>query len=153
MSVKITDNKRLWDNLKQELKATGSKEVVTGIQKGEVNDGVLVADYATWNEFGTRKIPSRPFMRTYFDNSVSQLEKFSVNGVTQVLLGKATFMQFLNAAGEEMVNGVRNSITHGDWVPNSEYTLAHKNGSAPLLDDRSMINSVAFAIHAYGKSK
>lgn len=34
VSVKITDNKRLWDNLKQELKATGSKEVVTGIQKG-----------------------------------------------------------------------------------------------------------------------
>ncbi len=107
MSVKITDNKRLWDNLKQELKATGSKEVVTGIQKGEVNDGVLVADYATWNEFGTRKIPSRPFMRTYFDNSVSRLEKFSVNGVTQVLLGKTTFMQFLNAAGVEMVNGVK----------------------------------------------
>ncbi|TBM05648.1 hypothetical protein EYY87_08600 [Hafnia paralvei] len=153
MSVKITDNKRLWDNLKQELKATGSKEVVTGIQKGEVNDGVLVADYATWNEFGTRKIPSRPFMRTYFDNSVSRLEKFSVNGITQVLLGKATFMQFLNAAGVEMVNGVKKSITNGEWDPNAPLTVSLKGSSKPLIDKGVMLNSVTFAIHPYGKSK
>lgn len=153
VSVKITDNKRQWERLRRELKATGSKEVVVGIQKGEVNGGVLVAEYAAWNEFGTRTIPSRPFMRTYFDTSVSRLEKFATNGVTQILLGRATFSQFLNAAGSEMVDGVRKSIINGNWVPNSDYTLAHKKGSDPLLDDRVMFNSVTLAIKNYGYSK
>ena len=153
VSVKITDNKRQWERLRREIKAAGSKEVVVGIQKGEVNDGVLVAEYAAWNEFGTRTIPSRPFMRTYFDASVSRLERFATNGVTQTLLGRATFSQFLNAAGVFMVDGVKKSISTGAWLPNAPMTVALKGSSTPLIDSGVMLNSVTFAIHNYGKSK
>lgn len=153
VSVRFTDNKRQWDKLLRELKDIGSKEVVVGIQKGEVNDGVLVAQYATWNEFGTRTIPARPFMRTYFDASIARLEKFATNGVTQVLLGRATFLQFLNDAGVFMVDGVKKSISTGAWLPNAPMTVALKGSSKPLIDSGVMLNSVTFAIHNYGKSK
>lgn len=153
VSVKITDNKQRWEKVRRELKSSGNKEVVVGIQKGEVNEGVLVAQYATWNEFGTRTIPSRPFMRSYFDSSVARIERFATNGVAQVLLGKATFLQFLNAAGVFMVDGVKKSISTGSWVPNATMTVALKGSSKPLVDSGVMINSVTFAIHNYGKSK
>lgn len=153
VSVKITDNKRQWERLRRELRANGSKEVVVGIQRGEINDGVLVAEYAAWNEFGTRTTPSRPFMRTYFDTSVSRLERFATNGVTQILLGRATFSQFLNAAGVFMVDGVKKSISGGTWTPNSPVTIALKGSSKPLIDTGVMLNSVTFAIHDYGRSQ
>lgn len=153
VSVRFTDNKRQWEKLRRELKNIGSKEVVVGIQKGEVNDGMLVAQYATWNEFGTRTIPARPFMRTYFDATIARLEKFSTNGVTQVLLGRATFLQFLNAVGVFMVDGVKKSISTGGWLPNAPMTVALKGSSKPLIDSGVMLNSVTFAIHDYGHSR
>ncbi|RYM52020.1 hypothetical protein [Serratia proteamaculans] len=153
VSVKITDNRLLWDKFKNELKTAGNREVVVGIQKGEVHDGVLVAEYATWNEFGTRTMPSRPFMRTYFDTSVQKLERFAVNGINQVLLGRGAFNQFFNAAGVFMVDGIKKSITNGAWRPNSPLTIKLKGSSKPLIDSGTMLNSVTFAIHNYGTAK
>ncbi|WP_435952737.1 hypothetical protein [Dryocola sp. BD626] len=112
-----------------------------------------MAQYATWNEFGTRTIPSRPFMRTYFDASKARLEKFATNGISQVLVGKATFPQFINAAGVYMVDGVKKSINTGAWLPNSPITVSLKGSSKPLIDTGVMLNSVTFAIHKYGTSK
>lgn len=92
-------------------------------------------------------------MRTYFDSSVARLETFSTKGVTQVLLGKATFSQFLNAAGSMMVDGIQRSITNGNWTPNAAYTIAKKGSAKPLIDTRTMRQSVTFAIQPYGTSK
>lgn len=152
MSVNISDNRAAFDRLVRELKSTGSKEVVAGIQQGAVNDGVQVAEYATANEFGTSKAPSRPFMRTYFDTGIQSLEKFSRNGITQVALGNASFPQFLNAAGVRMVDGIKKSINGGDWVPNAPYTISKKGSSKPLIDSTVMLNSVTFAINDYGET-
>lgn len=153
VSVSIKDTRGGWDRLRRELARTGNKEVVTGIQNGEVNDGKSVAEYATYNEFGTRKTPARPFMRTYFDNNTPRLERFSANGIAQVMSGRATFMQFLNAAGVEMVDGVKKSINGGNWTPNSPVTVALKGSSKPLIDTGVMLNSVTFAIHDYGTTR
>ncbi|HBR6996794.1 TPA: hypothetical protein L9217_000767 [Klebsiella aerogenes] len=153
MSVKIVDDKRAWDRLVRELEATGDKEVVVGIQQGATNDGLQVAEYATWNEFGTRTIPSRPFMRSYFDSSIDDLTRFSARGIAMVISGRGTMNQFFNAAGVRMVNGVKKSINNGAWVPNSLVTIALKGSDKPLIDTGVMLNSVAFAIHKYGDTK
>lgn len=153
MSVKIVDDKRAWERLRRELDATGDKEVVVGIQQGSVNDGLQVAQYATWNEFGTSTIPSRPFMRNYFDSSVDGLTRFTVNGIAKVLTGRSTLNQFFNAAGARMVSGVKKSINSGGWTPNAPYTIAKKGSSKPLIDTGVMLNSVTFAIHKYGTTK
>lgn len=153
MSVKIVDDKRAWDRLVRELEATGDKEVVVGIQQGATNDGLLIAEYATWNEFGTRTIPSRPFMRSYFDSSIDDLTRFSARGIAMVISGRGTMNQFFNAAGVRMVNGVKKSINNGAWVPNSPVTIALKGSDKPMIDTGVMLNSVTFAIHKYGDTK
>lgn len=153
MSVKIVDDKRSWDRLVRELASTGDKEVVVGIQQGATNDGLQVAEYATWNEFGTRTIPSRPFMRSYFDSSIDDLTRFSTRGIAIVISGRGTMNQFFNAAGVRMVNGVRKSINNGAWVPNSPVTISLKGSDKPLIDTGVMLNSVTFVIHKYGDTK
>ena len=68
-------------------------------------------------------------------------------------LGRASFSQFLNAAGVFMVDGVKKSISGDAWTPNSPVTIALKGSSKPLIDTGVMLNSVTFAIHDYGRSQ
>ena len=153
MSVTIQDSSKGFDRLVAELKRSGEKEVVAGIQQGAQKDGLQVAEYATWNEFGTSKTPARPFMRNYFDGKRDVIERFARNGITQVALGNASFEQFLNAAGVHLVDGIKKSITDGAWEPNAPYTIQKKGSAKPLIDTGTMLNSVTFAIHAYGTTK
>lgn len=152
MSVIIKDNRLLFDALRNEFK-NADKEIVAGIQAGAIKDGLQVAEYATFNEFGTSKIPARPFMRGYIDNNLSQLTAFWRNGVTQVTLGNTDFTTFANAVGLEMVNGIKKSITGGDWIPNAPETIKRKNSAAPLIDSGVMRISVTYAVRRLGETK
>lgn len=152
MSVTIIDNRRLLDAFRKQL-SQADKEVVAGIQAGAVNEGLQVAEYAAWNEFGTRSIPARPFMRNYVDNNTDRLIRFMANGVTQISLGNATTMGLLNALGLEMQNGIKRSITGGDFAPNAPYTIQKKGSNKPLIDTGIMLNSVTFAIRNAGETQ
>lgn len=153
MSVTIIDNRRLLDAFRKQL-SQADKEVVAGIQAGPVNDGLQVAEYAAWNEFGTRNIPARPFMRNYVDNNTDRLIRLMANGVTQIALGNSTTGSLLNSLGLEMQRGIKKSITSGDWAPNAEYTIKMKGGGKkPLMDTYTMFNSVTFAIRNAGETQ
>lgn len=152
MSVIIKEDRLLFDALKTELKKA-NKEVVAGIQAGAVNDGLQVAEYAIYNEFGTSKIPARPFMRGYIDNNKDRIIRFCRNGLTQVTLGNASFDQFLNAVGVEMTSGIKKSINTGEWVPNAPYTVKRKGSNKPLIDTGVMLNSVTYSIRNYVETK
>ena len=152
MPVTIIDNRKLHDALRREL-SKANKEVVAGIQQGAMNKEMQVAQYATINEFGSGRTPARPFMRQYFDGNLNRLTRFASNGVTQVSLGNATFEQFLNAVGLEMVNGIKKSINSGNFAPNHPYTIEKKGSDKPLIDTGVMLNSVTFAIRKAGETK
>ncbi|SEQ64440.1 hypothetical protein SAMN05216522_10511 [Rosenbergiella nectarea] len=152
MSIIISDNRRLQDRLRRELRRA-DKDLVVGIQHGAINDGVQVAEYAAMNEFGTLDIPERPFVREYFDTSVERINQFAKNGMTQVAMGNATFSQFLNSLGLDMVDGLKKSITNGNWAPNDPYTVARKGSNKPLIDTGVMLNSITYAIRAAGETE
>lgn len=152
MSVIIKDDRLNFDELTRALK-DANREIVAGIQAGAVKDGLQVAEYATFNEFGTSKIPARPFMRGYIDNNLAQLTGFCRNGVTQITLGNTDFTTFANAVGLEMVNGIKKSITSGDWIPNAPETIKRKKSAKPLIDTARMLNSVTYAVRRLGETK
>ncbi|MGL5965622.1 MAG: hypothetical protein ACRCZ6_00240 [Kluyvera sp.] len=153
VSVTIKDNKTVWRKIRVGLGELKPVEVVAGIQKGEVNDGVLVAQYATWNEFGTKTIPSRPFMRNAFDKNVEKLVRFFYQGRRGLVDGKTNQTQLMNAVGLKMVQLIKESILNEEWTPNADYTIVKKKSSKPLVDTGTMLNSVTYAIHPYGTSK
>lgn len=63
-SVKITRNGDMSAALRQIGANLKAAKVRIGIfENATTDDGKLIAEYATYNEFGTEHIPARPFMR------------------------------------------------------------------------------------------
>lgn len=94
------------------------------------------------------KIPSRPFLRSWYDTDLQGLVKFAESRVIAVLRGRLTAEQALNAIGLYAQKGIRQRIrTARSWAqPNAKSTIRKKKSSAPLIDKGVMLNSVSFDI-------
>ena len=119
-----------------------------------MNDGVSVAEYAGFNEFGTSRIPSRPFMRTSFDNYQQRMIQLISTLENQMVTGTVTYSQLLNKVGLTMIPAIKDTITGGSWVPNTAYTISMKGGGKPpLIDSSTMLKSVTYAIRGFGETQ
>ena len=60
------------------LKELADKEVRIGFQHGKATEenGADVCDVAAWNELGTERMPSRPFLRKSVDENESKINAF-----------------------------------------------------------------------------
>ncbi len=96
------------------------------------------------------QIPSRPFMRHYFDNNIDNLTKFASKAFRKLLANPESMSvdQVLNAIGLYAQNGVKDSIrTAHSWaVPNAPSTIRQKGSDKPLIDHSIMINSVTYEL-------
>ena len=79
-----------------------------------------VAAYAADNEYGTRDIPSRPFLRSTFDANERRYVDFLAASMRQ----GADAERALRLLGEAMVGDIKISISHWETPPNSPATLA-----------------------------
>ena len=135
---------------------TGPVGVKAGILENATNSatGESVAMYAACNEFGTKDIPSRPFMRKTFDEH---------SGEWAALLGRAIAngrspRQALQLVGMRMADDIMDTIKSNMPPPNSPKTKARKKkqitgtgggGSyspGTLVDTGSMVRAVNWEI-------
>lgn len=101
-------------------------------------NGTYVAQVARFNEFGTNKIPMRPFFRNAINKNVkkwfSSLKQLSQND------------KALNMLGEIIRSDIVNSITILDTPANAESTILQKGSSNPLIDTGLMRRSVTYKV-------
>ena len=97
---------------------------------------------AAENEFGTKTIPARPFMRTSFDENRDLLVQVIDSEYDKVLDGTSTTRKSLNAIGLLGVDLIQTKIREIRFPPNSPRTIAAKKSSKPLIDFGQMIQSV-----------
>lgn len=159
----VSDDRREWDQFIRGLRQLqrGPKSVTTGVQNGSRSaDGVDVATYATINEMGTTirrtgkngpvrptVIPSRPFMRLYFDKNLEKIGRFSENAIMQVMLGRANIRQSYTAIGLYVQDGIREQIKRsGDYAPNAPMTIRLKGSDKPLIDHAILLANITFQI-------
>ena len=128
--------------------------VKAGILAGATNrvTGEAIAPYAVYNEYGTKNIPARPFMRTV----AKEKPKVWVGTMVGHIRGRATdpaiWKQALGKAGEQMVRDIQNSIQNGSWTPNAPATVAAKARKGkvepdhPLMDTGEMFAAVSFEV-------
>lgn len=135
MDVASILNQQLIDSL---IELT-NHEVVAGITDGEV------AKYAASNEFGTDRIPARPFMQTAFQTNITKYENLLAKAVDNVINGADT-VSALGRVGGEMQNDIVESITNGEWQANSQRTINQKGSSTPLIDTGQMRQAVHFEV-------
>lgn len=122
--------------------------VKVGIQAGQgAHEGTDLLDILIYNEFGTRYIPSRPVMRSYFDTYSAEIQKQSDNAATFVMRTGRLDLG-LNVLGQHIQKGLQ-----GHWrasktwaVKNADATIEAKGSDVPLIDNGTLINSVRYQL-------
>lgn len=143
-----------WDRIRRELARANRLEVAVGIQEGTKNgDGFNVAEYAAANEYGTENIPSRPFMRTAFDENVPDITRDMQQQYAAICSGDRTAHQALVVIGQKHADRTKNTITNRDFLPAlSPQTVKAKKGSTKtLVDTSAMVNGVQISVR--GKTR
>ena len=140
----VTDRDLGWEAIKRELERAKDREVAVGILQGSVDsEGMSIAEYATYNEFGTDDVPSRPFMAMSFDENKADIEAdFNRQGKAMVE-GKRTADQALTVIGQKHAARVQNTITGRDITPKlADSTIKAKGSTKTLVDTGAMTNAV-----------
>lgn len=138
MSIK-TLNKNIDKKIKQKYTTKSTLEV--GFLGGKYPNGVKVASVAFWNEYGTIKIPPRPFFRNAINDNNQKWIKFLKQKAKDSSIDNA-----LNLTGEMVRGDIVKSITKTTTPPNSIYTISKKHSTHPLIDTGFLRASVSYQI-------
>ena len=108
-------------------------------------DGEII-DKAVYNEFGTRDIPERPFIRNGLRDGVGKITDKSKIIARKVVAGKLTTNQGLNQLGVLGSTLVKENITSGSHAPNAQSTIDQKGSATPLIDTNEMRLAVTWKV-------
>lgn len=148
-NVSIID--RGWRRIIDNLRASNRQEVAVGILEGSKNgEGFNIAEYAAANEFGTDSIPSRPFMRTAFDENRADIAADIDRQGGRMMAGEITAHTALTIIGQKQASRIQNTITGRDFLPKlAEETIKRKKGSTKtLVDTGAMVNAVQISVRS-----
>ena len=110
-----------------------------------------VCEIAATNEFGTDKIPSRPFMRQTADHKEGELKKFMEDRAVEAVHGRITAEEAFTKIGVKTKGAIQQQIRDGEFVPDSPQTIRRKGSDKPLIDTGRMRQSVDFFIEPKGE--
>lgn len=146
---------RLTDDGKRflaQIKELEQLQVRVGFQAGEAveEDGVDIANIAMWNEVGTSRAPSRPFLRMSVDDNADKISKMCQAQVKRLAQG-GTAQEILQTLGTFQKGLVQAKIGDGAFKPNAPATIRKKESDHPLIDTGRMRQSVGFVIKPKGE--
>ena len=119
-----------------------------GIPAGATTtDGKSIPMYAAYNEFGTSRIPARPFMRTTANEHQNEWCETLAGALKGEIL-KDNAKKAMGLVGEQMKAHIQQTIQKGIFAPNSPKTVANKRRKGkrepdhPLIDTGQMLASI-----------
>lgn len=146
------------DNLLKEIHYLYEHYVEIGILAEDKNrkpsgKQTTILEYAIYNEFGTSKMPARPFFRIAINENEEKTKRSIRKYFNMVLIGIYTGEEALKKLGEEVRENIIKSIQEANnWAtPLSPLTLKAKFKKRPdnnriLIDDKYLIRSIRFKI-------
>jgi len=162
-----------WREIKKQLKLLNNSYTKIGIQgkkaekkypikknktqgsktKTTKKERATVAEVGLYNEFGTKNIPSRPFMRGSFEQHKKQVDLVKRSQYLKILDGKRTVKKALWVIGEFRTTKIKEKIRDLRTPPNAESTKKIKGSSNPLIDTGRMRASITHTEVLRGKEK
>ena len=113
---------------------------------GNEKNGASVADVATWNEYGTSHIPSRPFIAIATDEHKGWQSEVKVR-MLDVMSPEGSISESLDAIGKQMKTDIKNVIgDRGKLAPNAPSTVARKGHNYPLIDTGTLLDSIDYEV-------
>ena len=138
--------------LRDELKRAGKSYVTIGIHDdaGQYPKGTpSVQEVALWNEFGTKDIPERSFIRSTVDENAAKFNQWQDEMATNIIEGW-TFQKALEAVGLRIQFLIQNKIKSNVPPSNADSTRASKQrrgvGDRTLIDSGLLLRSVGFKV-------
>ncbi len=147
MGVKINLDGLL--KVEKELNYIQSHRIKVGVLgDGTGEGGKSVQEYAMYVEYGTSTIPRRPFFRKEMVTARAKKEitDYMNNLIGNVCNGSLTGAQFWNSVGLYCKARVIKSLRNGGWAANAASTLKYKDGSQPLINTGTLVDSIDFEV-------
>jgi hypothetical protein len=153
VDVAVIDVDKGWNRIMRDLNGLDGIEIVAGILKDAGTDsrGTPMVDIATYNEYGTRHIPSRPFVRIAADDNKKAWLDTVNKEVGAIIDGNGSKSQLGKQVGERMKKDIQDVIGDKSRLePNAASTLARKkrlgHGDKPLIDTGHMKKIVNYRV-------
>ena len=144
----VIDRDLGYNRIMRDLQKLYGMEVVAGMLKdsGKAENGASYVDIATWNEYGTSRIPSRPFIRISADTNKAAWAKLAQQCVNDVIDGDSP-RDAAQVVGHRMVEDIRKVFGDTSKLKaNAPSTIAKKGRNEPLVDSGEMRRRVNFRI-------
>jgi HK97 gp10 family phage protein len=159
INIKIQSKTKIIDkganNIFKQTEALDGKIITSGIHlpegarvptfKGKAYSQTPIAQYAHYNEYGTRNTPSRPFMRSTMDKRLGQFLRESVTDMRRLPRG-GNAESIIKTNSDKIARWIKATIWTLRYPLNADSTLKKKKklgaGSNPLIFSGAMRNSI-----------
>lgn len=119
------------------LKSLDNQEVEAGVMGG------FAQKKAMWNEYGTSRIPARPFLRNTLYENEHSWSSFIAPKVLGLMNGGSA-VEVIATLGPQMVKDIRATIDAGNFAPLAPSTVRQKGSSTPLIDTGEMYGAITW---------
>lgn len=107
----------------------------------------------SWQEFGTKYIPERSFLRSTFNQKRPEYDAMIAKEAKSVYENKGSVMDGLNRVGLKAANDVKATIRGNIPPPLADSTIARKGSSLPLVDTGQLINGISWVVRPASEGK
>lgn len=146
MASNVKDIDRGLKRFVREVQNARGATVEIGIHENKFNDGLSIAEYAAYNEYGTENIPERSFMRSTFDEKLASINSETQRLYKQVQDGKITVHKALGLLGMRHKADIQLKISSNIQPANAPATIERKGSSKTLIDTGAMRQSIDYVV-------
>ena len=139
------------DLAKYVKQAKKAPHIVVGYPASEIgakkypNSDVYVMAVAFWNEYGTKHIPERPFLRKTLKSKRQDYRRMIYDAAKKGIRG-GSLKKYLNRIGGQAVGDIQRTIIELRQPPNAPSTIKRKKSSNPLVNTLELRNSTTYAL-------
>lgn len=105
-----------------------------------------IAEYAFYNEFGTKNIPERPFIGTSTDEDSATWIKGLKKDSKKAMAGLISIDDTLDSLGKKMKKSIKTKIKAITTPENRPSTIKKKGFDNPLIDTGLMLETVDYEV-------
>lgn len=145
-------NTELMTHLLKQLPQIKKMYVTIGFHDGagSYDDGTSVVEVALWNEFGTRDIPSRSFIRSTIEENIDKINALREEALVRIIQDKWPAQKALEMIGFRIQVLIQNKIKSNVPPKAAASTVEHKKREGvpnrTLIETGLMLRSVTYKV-------
>ena len=146
--MKVIDKDLGWKHIRSNYNKMNGRTIKAGVLEGAGSyaKGQSLVDVATWNEYGTRRIPSRPWIAIATDEHKGWQSEVK-SQMFVVMSPQGTVADSLGKIGKQMKTDIRNVMgDKGKLARNAPATIARKGHDLPLIDTGKLRDAIDYEV-------